>query len=135
MKWYYYLHTNGDLIGKNPVAVDSDPSYFDSPFVKRWWLVDTEDRGTGWRMLTEALANGAELRRAAELVTKWEFTKEDSFEFVTRVDPTPEMRKGLDLYITQILKMDADVYWERFKAWGKAHNGKETGNGNGQPTG
>ena len=32
--WYFYLHTNGDVIGKNPACVESDPEYFNSPFVK-----------------------------------------------------------------------------------------------------
>lgn len=26
-KWYYYLHENGDLIGKSPAAIDSIGPY------------------------------------------------------------------------------------------------------------
>jgi hypothetical protein len=37
--WYYYLHTNGDVIGKNPTVVDSDPEYLNSSFVKKYWLI------------------------------------------------------------------------------------------------
>jgi len=58
MKWYYYLYVNGNLIGKNPVVVDSDSSYFDSPFVKRVWVIETEDRGDAWKLCLEALAVG-----------------------------------------------------------------------------
>lgn len=52
-KWYYYLHTNGDVIGKNPVAVEGDVQYFDSPFVVDYWLIDTEDRESLVGMLIE----------------------------------------------------------------------------------
>ena len=55
MRWYYYLHTNGDLIGKNPAVVDGDPEYFDSSFVRRVWCIDTESRLDAWRVLIEAL--------------------------------------------------------------------------------
>lgn len=41
-EWYYYLHTNGSLIGKNPWVVDSDPQYFDSPFVSRVWHITNQ---------------------------------------------------------------------------------------------
>ena len=38
---YYYLHTNGELIGKNPFVVDKAGAdvYFDSPFVANYWYV------------------------------------------------------------------------------------------------
>ena len=70
-KHYYYLHTNGDLIHKPASVVDSDPEYFDSPFVKKVWTIDTEDRGTLWIVLTEALALGANKERVKELQNKW----------------------------------------------------------------
>lgn len=38
---YYYKHTNGKIIQKPDVVVDSMPGgplvYFDSPFVLEWW--------------------------------------------------------------------------------------------------
>ncbi len=33
---YCYLHTNDSLISKPITIVDSDPFYFDSPFVVRY---------------------------------------------------------------------------------------------------
>ena len=43
-KWYYYLHTNKDVISKNPVVADSDQDYFNSPFVEKLYEIDTADR-------------------------------------------------------------------------------------------
>lgn len=58
MKWYYYLHTNGKLIGKNPAVVDSDPQYFDSPFVEATWKIETTDLKERHEMLNQAKALG-----------------------------------------------------------------------------
>lgn len=44
MRWFYYLHTNGNLIGRNPIVVDSDPEYFNSDFVRKVWEINTENR-------------------------------------------------------------------------------------------
>jgi len=41
--FYIYLHTNGSLIQKVKFVVDSDPSYFDSPFVVNHWLVSSDE--------------------------------------------------------------------------------------------
>ena len=84
MKHYYYLHTNGDLIHKSALVVDSDSSYFDSPFVKKVWTIDTEDRGSLWILLTEALSLGANKERIKELQEKWGATNEDAQEFASR---------------------------------------------------
>lgn len=79
MKWYYYLHSNMDLIGKNPAVVDPDPTgYFEGPFVVKYWLVDTEDRMTCWVMVLEALARAAHLERIRELCEKWRMDYADS---------------------------------------------------------
>lgn len=40
--WYYYLHVNGQLIGKNPIVVESDPEYFNSKFVRKHWKIDMD---------------------------------------------------------------------------------------------
>ncbi len=44
---YYYLHTNGDIIYKNPIVADSDAlsgpyEYFDSDFVQEYWAIDSK---------------------------------------------------------------------------------------------
>jgi len=112
--WYYYLHTNGDLIGKNPVVVDADPGYFDSPFVRRTWRVDLTDRGSCWRMVLEALAAGAQIDRIKGLAAKWGLDQRDSVEFLTRAMPTKEMQKGLEIFVKEILGLDVDAYWKWF---------------------
>jgi len=116
MEWYYYLHTNGDLIGKNPVVVDSDPSYFDSDFVKKVWKIDTEDREDGWRLLLEALALGTRISRVKELADKWKCDKADSIEMLTRIKPNGLMRAGIIIFIKKILNMDVNDYWKEVEA-------------------
>ena len=74
---YYYLHTNGDLIFK-PAMVITDPSYFDSDFVKRIWPFKSEDRDTAYQMLIDAQAMGAKLERITELRMKWAMTEKDT---------------------------------------------------------
>lgn len=100
MKHYYYLHTNGDLIHKPAFVVDSDSSYFDSPFVKKVWTLDTEDRGTIWILLTEALALGANKERIKELQNKWGATNDDAMIFSERA--------GL------VLKLDGNAWCAHF---------------------
>jgi len=88
---YYYLHANGDLIHKYAVAVDADLSYFDSPFIKKVWKLDTESRGTAWVICVEALALGANRERIFELKEKWNLTDENGRVFAERT--------GLKLFV------------------------------------
>ena len=118
MKWYYYLHTNGDLIGKNPVVVDSDASYFDSDFVKRVWKIETEDRESCWTMLLEALALGARIGRIKELAEKWNCDKADSIEMLKTVKPNDLMRKGITIFVQEILNEDIGKYWKEIGVLG-----------------
>jgi len=113
--WYYYLHTNGDLIGKNPVVVDSDPEYFDSPFVRIVWRVDLTDRGSTWKMILEALAKDARPKCVKELAAKWKMDMKDSLEFLKRFKPQDIHREGMDKFIGLIFNMDPDDYWEMVK--------------------
>lgn len=116
MKWYYYLHTNGDLIGKNPVVVDSDASYFDSPFVKKVWNIDTEERGDCWTLILEALASGANISRVKELAEKWNCDKADSIKMLVRMKPNGLMREGMTIFIKEILNKDVEEYWKEMEA-------------------
>jgi len=45
---YYYEHTNGDIISKPDIVVDSlgADGYFDSPFVVKWWHEEGENKET-----------------------------------------------------------------------------------------
>ena len=102
--WYYYLHTNGDLISKNPVVVESDPSYFDSPFVKNVWNINLHNRADAWKLCIESLALGAKVDRVKELTDKWELTKKDLPNYLERnPEPTSLQKKGLELFMTKIL--------------------------------
>ena len=118
MKWYYYLHTNGELIGKNPVVVDSDASYFDSDFVKRVWKIETEDRESCWTLLLEALALGARIGRIKELAEKWNCDKADSIEMLKQLKPNDLMRKGITIFVQEILNEDIGEYWKEIGALG-----------------
>lgn len=53
-EFYFYLHANGQLIVKNVRAVEADPKYFDSPFVRKVWKIDLDDREQAEKMLAEA---------------------------------------------------------------------------------
>ena len=82
MKWYYYLHSNGEILGKNPVVADG--SYFDSPFVKMVWKVETTDRESLVKMLIEARMMGANPERIKELEEKNGVTQKD-YECMRRI--------------------------------------------------
>lgn len=117
MKWLYYLHTNGDLIGKNPIVLD-DPDYFDSDFVRTWWTVETTDRGTLYPMIFTALAMGANKERIKELATKWAMTEHDTFEYLIRYSPRGGTDKdGLAIFIKDILGIIEDEFWEELRQW------------------
>ncbi len=75
LEHWYYLHTNGDLIHKR-----TEPEG-DSPFVKKVWKLDLEDRASAWMLCIEALALGAKRERIDELAAKWGITDEDALIF------------------------------------------------------
>lgn len=105
MKWYYYLHTNGDLIGKNPIVVDGDAGYFDGPFVQKVWMIDFENRDTLWTMMLEALAKGARIERVKEIAEKQGCDKADSIKMLQRMKPNELM-----------IGMNVDEYWKEIEA-------------------
>lgn len=74
-KWWYYLHSNGDVIGKNPAVVDSPYEYFDSTFVRKYWLI--EDRRGLVVMLAELKEMGARPNRISEIETVNHITEAD----------------------------------------------------------
>lgn len=51
---YAYLHTNGNIIEKNKIVVDSKPGgpidYFDSDFVVKWWKIKPEESKEEFRI-------------------------------------------------------------------------------------
>jgi len=81
---YYYLHTNGSLIHKNAMVVESSPGYFDSPFVRKVWRIDTTNRMDAWILVIEAGALGANKKRIEELAKLWSLTDKDAHEFAKR---------------------------------------------------
>ena len=73
LKCYYYLHTGGNLIHKNPAVVDADTPeiYFESDFVVKWWCLDLHDRIATLEFLIEAKNLGASKKRTDELCKSW----------------------------------------------------------------
>jgi len=113
MEWYYYLHTNNDLIGKNPIVVDSDPEYFNSNFVARVWHIDTENRADAWTLVIEAFALGARIDKIKELTQKWNLTKEDLKRYIIRnPKPTDLQKDGMDKFIREILLIEPNTFWD-----------------------
>lgn len=90
MRWYYYLHTNGDLIGKNPAVVDSDASYFDSDFVRKVWLITSREKLI--RMLVQAKELGARAERIKAIEEKSTVTEKD-YECLRRIDAGEDQEK------------------------------------------
>jgi len=108
--WYYYLHTNGNLIYRNPAVVDSDPDYFDSPFVKKVWKINAENREDAWTMILEALVLGARIESVQNLAGIWKLTFEDSIEMIQRIKPDENLKKGFEMFLSKILNLTWDQY-------------------------
>jgi len=81
VKYWYYLHTNGDLIPKHFAYDPSGSDFMDSDFVQKFWLVDTNKRFEAWALLAESLACGANLPRVQELAEKWGCNESDFVNF------------------------------------------------------
>lgn len=106
MRHFYYLHTNGEIIGKSALVVDADPQYFDSSFVRRVWETDSTDRGDAWIVVLEGLALGCNIEKARELSERWKLTEEDMHEVLSRVPVNEERTLGLMIFIEKILRKD-----------------------------
>lgn len=116
MNGYYYLHTNGNLIYKNAYVVDSDPDYFDSPFVKKWWRFDSTERQNAWAIMLESLASGLNISRAKELSTKWGLTITDFYEFMMRNTEPPKLQKdGIVLFAEKVMGMPEDEFFDKVR--------------------
>ncbi len=76
---YYYLHTNGDLIHKSKHCDVSD--FEESSFVKKWWLIDLDDRVDIYNMLIHASMLGIKKERLKELVNRWNITDDDATHY------------------------------------------------------
>lgn len=92
-RWYYYLHKNGDIIGKNPVAVEYNGAadYFDSPFVIDYWCIDTKNRQSLIEFLDSVKKRREEVSnkdkfdsRISEIETKSSVTDKD-YECLRRI--------------------------------------------------
>lgn len=94
---YYYLHTNGDLIHKSKHYDVSD--FEESSFVKKWWVIDLDDRVDVYNMLIHASILGIRKERLKELIKYWKITNED----------VPNYCKRMGL----MYKMDGDAYCVR----------------------
>lgn len=76
---WYYLHENGDLIYKP--SPDAIVDIRDSNFAVCSWPLDASDRKTGWEILVEALALGANDQRISEIAEKWQCNDVDADKF------------------------------------------------------
>lgn len=79
---YYYLHENGELIHKSKHA---DPADFEeSTFVKKWWVIDLDNRFDGYNLIIVATLLGALKRSVAAMVQKWEMNDQDCAVYCDR---------------------------------------------------
>ena len=101
---WYYLHTNGALIYKR-----FEPEVEQGGFVRKVWQIDTRDRLTAWRLLSEATDMGADMSRIRELCEKWGCTFNDMGEYIVREkNPSPARMKGLRKLTKEIFDIDID---------------------------
>ena len=110
--WYYYLYDNGNLISKSPASADKFGTHTVDPKIKKVWRLDLNDRATLWRCALEAAALGTKIKRIYQLAILWGLTIEDSLEMIRHVQPNLEQTAGLNIFITDIFKMDLKDYWE-----------------------
>lgn len=80
--YLYYLHTNGDVIGKPIGVLISDPHYFDSPFVVTVWKIDMDNRAEVWSFVLDLAESTAKRSRVKELVDKWKLTPLDYLNYL-----------------------------------------------------
>lgn len=76
--WYYYLHTNGELIAKR---INPDPG----DFVKKIWEIRLDERESCYIMLVEAACLGAKMSRILELAKLWNMDGDDGLIFCDRM--------------------------------------------------
>lgn len=84
---YYYLHENGSLLYKRDLG-DTAADLAESPFVKRFWGMDTLNRADAWTVLVEALALGVDKARVEELAAWWGCDDTDAEEYAARLGLT-----------------------------------------------
>ena len=80
-RYWYYLHTNGELIGK----IDLGQGPPEGDFVRKSWPLVVAERESAWIICVEALAMGARRDRVMELATLWKLDDEDAQVFTEKV--------------------------------------------------
>ena len=77
--WWYYLHTNGSLIAKR-----FEPES-DSPFVRKVWKLNINERESAYVLLVEAACLGVPMSRILELAKHWGADGADGLVFCERM--------------------------------------------------
>lgn len=75
--WWCYLHINGNILAKR-----IEPA--DSPFIKRKWIMNSNDRRDGWRVVLEAAYLGARSSQLQKVMKSWNITREDLMNYIKR---------------------------------------------------
>lgn len=83
MEYAIYLHQNNKLITKPKICYQSDPEYFDSPFVKRVWFIKPNvfKISDYIEMLQEAKRLGATSETIKEYLDTWAINEESFNQF------------------------------------------------------
>lgn len=116
MDGYYYLHTNGDLIYKH-----QEPEMESGGFVRKVWHINTTDRASAWTILLEALAMEADITRIKELANKWNCDARDLPNYLARTKGTDLQRKGLRMFLSSIIGVDPDAWFDWLAATPKGN--------------
>ena len=138
-EWYYYLHSNRSLIGRNPYVVEQDQDYFDSPFVEHWWQVDRMGGKTALlSFLCEAIELGAKVDDVIQLMKQFGITEDDGWKMMNAEDFSYERAKGIYMIFDLVWRRDREtvvdilghmIAQEKQDAHKRKDTGEETGEG------
>lgn len=84
MIFYYYLHSNGQLMHLSQKSLDQKPDFLKLKFVQFHWKLDTNDRNSIMIMLLQAEALNVDKKRIYALMKLYEITDEDLSNYVAK---------------------------------------------------
>lgn len=114
-KQYFYLHENGNVIRKNPIAYNAQ-DFIESPFVTAYWLLDLDDENQNKfiKFILEVLGLGANIDSIWHL-TDWIWWQDAFVEFYNDYRNKKEVHeKGMDRFMNE-LHPKAVKEWEKEK--------------------
>lgn len=86
MIFYYYLHSNGQLMHLSQKSLDQKPDFLKLKFVQFHWEVDTNNRNSIMIMLLQAEALNVDKNRINALKKLYAITDKDLFNYIIKAE-------------------------------------------------